>query len=721
MKDNLLEYSSCDFLNDVSMWYSSVILYRDHRRFRGRYIDGLMLGNGLMLAVEGMSSGITRYGKSRLSDSSLHGEFRFHSGNGFAEHMSHSEKYPLHYLQWISGPVYSKYPSVHGLDLSVEYSLNGEERTIQACNWSRESQFRIRRSNIVKNLLECRGIKMMSIDFISPETSVFTRSVILTNSGKMRIDGCSCFVSFNVDSRNWTGSIIPRNMTDEPVATQSLQGNELDFYERNVCRKPILCGQKLEHSVMVRGPAGAAWDMMASPTAPQRLTLIHSRDCFCTPEKRLLRFDLGSLESGESRSFSVQILTAFDEESLEKTLSRVSSATPVQHLKETYEYWTTRLSAADSLALPLRRGLPKKVMDYVDGLRMAILSGHLRTGGCIAHPYSYNSVFFRDVYDVFRALLELGHKDECRRTILFLKDAMNRFGIKMDYSPEEFHFSEQQDDYSVIEANVSMLNGTAEFKKSEYMLFFPMMIKDYHDRFADDAFAKSLYPDMMKTLACQPVEGDGLIAFSGDEISVKRGWPLYPYSSQNAMLYVQAASFVAKTAAMAGQDEDAGRLRAAAEKVSKATGKFFWMPEGYYAFSADGTGNADARLNVFPQALPFFYGALTRNDPRLQDIVKNVLLRNVFPSFNVSTLPIEGKKMCMSNGNSIGLLLFLMSIAKHPDAEKVFKKMMDTSGSMCTAGEYILVSNDWISRGEMLRLYESSFNLCAALEFLRKN
>jgi len=58
MKDNLLEYSSCNFLNDVSTWYSSVTLYRDHKRFSGCYIAGLMLGNGLMLAVEVMSSEI---------------------------------------------------------------------------------------------------------------------------------------------------------------------------------------------------------------------------------------------------------------------------------------------------------------------------------------------------------------------------------------------------------------------------------------------------------------------------------------------------------------------------------------------------------------------------------------------------------------------------------------------------------------------------------------
>jgi hypothetical protein len=291
---------------------------------------------------------------------------------------------------------------------------------------------------------------------------------------------------------------------------------------------------------------------------------------------------------------------------------------------------------------------------------------------------------------------------------------MNRFGIRMEYSPEEFHFSRGSG-----ESKIEEVHTFGEFKKSEYMLFFPMMIRDYHERFADDELAKSVYPEMEQALSGQPVEEGGLIAFSGDELSVKRGYPQYPFSSQNAALYVQAALFTAKVAAMLGRHDDEKRIRAQAEIIRAATEKHFWRTEGYYAYSVDGKGKVDSRLNLYAQALPFFYGMLDGNEPRLQEMVANALKRNVFPGGNVSTLPIEGQTLGESNGNTIGLLLLLLSLAKHSDAEKVFKKMLATSGTMATSGEYLLVSEAGISRGEMLRPGESSFNLCAALEFLR--
>jgi hypothetical protein len=61
----------------------------------------------------------------------------------------------------------------------------------------------------------------------------------------------------------------------------------------------------------------------------------------------------------------------------------------------------------------------------------------------------------------------------------------------------------------------------------------------------------------------------------------------------------------------------------------------------------------------------------------------------------------------------------MMSLAGDPEATSVFDRMLGDAGTMGTTGEYLSVSNYGITRGEMLRLHESSFNLCAALEFLR--
>ena len=66
---------------------------------------------------------INRFNKSRLTDSRLHGEKRFNSTfNGFAEHLSRSARLPLHYFQWVSGPIYTAYPTAYGFQFSIDYS-----------------------------------------------------------------------------------------------------------------------------------------------------------------------------------------------------------------------------------------------------------------------------------------------------------------------------------------------------------------------------------------------------------------------------------------------------------------------------------------------------------------------------------------------------------------------------------------------------------------------
>jgi len=122
---------------------------------------------------------------------------------------------------------------------------------------------------------------------------------------------------------------------------------------------------------------------------------------------------------------------------------------------------------------------------------------------------------------------------------------------------------------------------------------------------------------------------------------------------------------------------------------------------------------------VFSQALPFFYGYLSPGDPRLGAMIASVKRANLFPSHRVATLPIAGHTSCGNNGNTIGLLLYLTSLAGDPEAAQLFDRMLGDAGTMGTTGEYLIVSNDSITRGEMLRSYESAFNLCAALEFLR--
>lgn len=47
-----------------------------------------------------------------------------------------------------------------------------------------------------------------------------------------------------------------------------------------------------------------------------------------------------------------------------------------------------------------------------------------------------------------------------------------------------------------------------------------------------------------------------------------------------------------------------------------------------------------------------------------------------------------------TNGNSAGLLLYLMSPAGDPEAEQVFARMLEDAGTMGTTGEYLTVSND---------------------------
>ena len=100
-------------------------------------------------------------------------------------------------------------------------------------------------------------------------------------------------------------------------------------------------------------------------------------------------------------------------------------------------------------------------------------------------------------------------------------------------------------------------------------------------------------------------------------------------------------------------------------------------------------------------------------------MIASVKRENMFPSYRVATLPIAGQKSCGNNGNTIGLLLYLMSLARDPEAAAVFDRMLGDAGTMGTTGEYLIVSNDSITHGEMLRPFESAFNLCAALEFLR--
>lgn len=698
-----------DFLGDVSLWHSEVNLNEDHTRFAGRYIDGLVIGNGAMLAVEGMTTEITRYEKSRLTDSRLHGARRFEqSGNGFVEHRSRSPKVPLHALIWLAGPVYTEVPAAYGFMFGAEYYARGKARVIEPAAWNRERQYRIRHTNIVKNEIESEDLRVMALDFMPPDRPALIRQIRVTNISTDALEGCRISVTFHVDPRNWTGPMaIKTARTDGLIAEPAQHGNEVDFYQRHVRRTPRIAGQEVARSVLIETPP-------AKPGSPGRLMLIRSRESFATADKEFFEFDLGRLAPGEMRSFGIEIATASDEKELAETLTQLNAASPEQRLRETYTAWTARLAAADRLAVPLRHDLGPMTADYIDGLRTFLLALHTGDGGAIAQPYSYNQIYFRDDYDIFRAMLALGHRDECRKTILFFKEAMHRFGICMAYAPETFHGTPRDGP-----SRIGEVHGFEDMRKSEYMLFFAMMVRDYTERFGDEDLARSVYPEMKRTLASQPVEGEGLIAYSGDEISVKRGLPRYAYSPQNAALYVRAADFVAATAQRLGHADEASVFTAAAQKVRAATEQRFWNEAGYYAYSADDQGRADKRVNVFCQALPFFYGYLSGNSARLGAMIASVKRENMFPSHRVATLPIAGQKSCGNNGNTIGLLLYLMSLARDPEAAAVFDRMLGDAGTMGTTGEYLIVSNDSITHGEMLRPFESAFNLCAALEFLR--
>jgi hypothetical protein len=311
-------------------------------------------------------------------------------------------------------------------------------------------------------------------------------------------------------------------------------------------------------------------------------------------------------------------------------------------------------------------------------------------------------------------LLALGYRDECRKTILFFKEAMHRFGIDMSYSPTAFELASPRCASKIDEPPPS-----EGFARSEYMLFFPLMVRDFHEKFADDELVKSIYPEMTKAFDAQPVAGDGLIRYSGDEISVKRGPPKYHYSPQNAAMYVADAKFLENTARKLGHPTYAEDFRERGNKVAAALEKHFWSDQGFYAYSMALNGHADGRPNVFCQALPFFYGYLHPEDHRLDRMIQCVLKSNTFPSFRVSTLPIDGRRRCPNNGNSTAVLLYLMTLGRHPDAGKVFDRMLGDSGTMGTTGEYLEVTDDGISRGERLRAHETGFNLCAALEYLK--
>ncbi len=697
------------FLDEVSTWHSEVNLHDDHTKFGGRYIDGLVVGNGAMLVVEGMTAEITRFEKSRVSDSRLHGVAQFRQNtNGFHTHLSRSPKVPLHALAWVAGPVYTEYPTAFGFTFGGEYSRGRTERVVSPENWNHEAQFRIRRTNIVKNIVESEELRVVAVDFMPPELPAFLRLISVANTGPEPLERCRFTVGFRVDPRNWTGSFsVTPKRTDGPVAAPARDGNELDFYSRRVLLEPQIAGEVLRRSVLIDVPADAG-------ATNGRLMLIGTPDDFAKVGKQFLEFDLDRLAPGEVRTLSVQIVTGFDAAGLATTRAKLAAATPAQWLRETYAHWTARLAAADLLAMPLRPGLEPRVVDYIDGLRTFLLSLHTRDGGAIAHPYSYNAVFLRDGYDVFRAMLALGHREECRRTILFFKEAMHRFGIAMSYSPRAFATAREN-----VPSRIGEIHEVGHFVKSEYMLFFPMMVRDYVGRFGDDELARALYPEMQRALASQPIEGEGLIAYSGDEISVKRGARLYRYSAQNAALYVQAAGFTANVAQALGRADEAAGFTAQAQKVRASLERRFWNDASFYVYSVDGTSQADARVNVFCQALPYFYGYLTPDNARLPAMVASVKCENMFPSHRVATLPIAGRRSAETNGNSIGLLLYLMALARDPEAAAVFDRMIGDAGTMGTAGEYLVVTNDSITRGEALRPYESSFNLCAALEYLR--
>ena len=701
-----------DFLDDVSLWHSEVNLHEDYTKFEGKYIDGLAIGNGLMLAVEGMTTGISRFNKSRLTDSRFHGLQRFGTNsNGFIDHLSRSPKLPLHYMQWIAGPIYTKYPIIYGLYFTMDYSLPSQDKSIQMNGWNHEEQYRIRNTNIVKNVLQTEDVQVTSVDFMLPDHPVLIRRITISNTGKQNIENAQFYVTYYIDPRNWTGSIEPSSLNDQTKKGSS-EANELDFYIRNVQRTPKIGKDTIRNSVMIKSQL---WDRgQSNPTEVKKLMLIYSPEDYVNADKQFMQFDIRNLTIGESRSFNVIIITVFDEPELLEILQEINNKPVLQHLVETYKFWKNKINEADKISVPFKKDISQYEKDYIDNIRLFLLSCYTKSGGSIAHPYSYNAIYFRDSYDTYRAMLSLGHQEECKNTLLFFKEAMNRMGIRMSYTPTEFLLSQPSDISKIGEAS-----AFSDFTKSEYMLFFPVMVRDYINKFPDDGFTKYLYPEIKASLKSQPVDGEGLIAYSGDEISVKRGARLYRYSPQNAALYVTGASFMADIADKLGERKDAKDFKFSADKVHMATEKFFWNEKGYYVYSVDDRGNRDDRLNIFSQALPFFYGYLNPDDKRLSVMIKNTLQLNTFSSFRVSTLPFDGRKVCLNNGNTIGLLLYMMSLADHPDSRKVFKRMMGDAGTMGTTGEYLLVSNDWISRGEMLRPYETSFNLIAALEYLK--
>jgi len=702
------------FLDDVSLWHSEVNLHDDPTRFAGRYIDGVVIGNGSMLAIEGMTTEINRFNKSRLTDSRLHGENRFNSTfNGFAEHLSRSDRLPLHYLQWVSGPIYTAYPAACGFQFSVDYTTADGDKSIHATGWNHEAQYRIRNTGIIKNVLSTGDIKVTSIDFMLPEKPVLIRNITVANIGKQNLENCRFLVSYYVDPRNWTGTIEPPN-PGRPDAHGEVPSNELEFYVNHVKRSPVISGSVRTNTVLIETRLGGVTPGNAQFPGPKKLMLICSPETFARVDKQFIQFDLRKLKQGEARTLNVFVITAFDEVALGKTLVQLESASVSTLLADTCRFWKTKIRDADELAVPLRKDISPTVRDYLDSVRLFLLALHTKSGGSIAHPYSYNSQYFRDGYDVYRAMLALGHREECRTTILFFKEAMHRFGIQMSYSPTAYHLAPPGQP-----SRIDNPTSSEGFASSEYMLFFPLMVRDYHEKFGDDELVKSVYSEMKKAFEAQPVAGDGLIAYSGDEISVKRGPPQYRYSPQNAAMYVVDARFLESTARKLSRQQDADNFKQRANQVSDALEKHFWCSQGFYAYSVDVDGRKDERPNVFCQALPFFYGYLRPNDPRLDQMVQSVLKSNTFSSFRVSTLPIAGRRRCPNNGNSIGLLLYLMSLANHPNAEKVFDRMLGDAGTMGTTGEYLLVTNGSITRGEMLRAHESGFNLCAALEYLK--
>jgi len=703
------------FLDDVSLWHSEVKLHDDPTRFEGRYIDGVVIGNGSMLAIEGMTTQINRFNKSRLTDSRLHGENRFNSTfNGFAEHLSRSARLPLHFFQWVSGPIYTAYPTAYGFQFSMEYSTPDGEKAIHATGWNHETQHRIRNTSIVKNVVSTEDITVVSIDFMLPDKPVLIRNITVANIGTQDFSGCQFNVAFYVDPRNWTGAVEAPNPR-QPGRNGALPSNELEFYINHVKRSPPIHGRVKANAVLIESRLGGATPGSAGFQGPKKLMLVYSPEAFGKADKQFVQFNLGELKRGESRTFNVFIVTAVDETSLQTALHEVEAVPVSALLKSTYKFWKTKIQAADEFAVPVRKDISLAARDYLDNVRLFLLALHTKSGGSIAHPYSYNSIYFRDGYDVYRAMLALGHREECRKTILFFKEAMHLFGIEMSYSPTAFELAPRGRASRIDDEPAS-----EGFARSEYMLFFPLMVRDYHAKFGNDELVQSVYFEMKKAFDAQPVVGDGLIRYSGDEISVKRGPPQYRYSPQNAAMYVVDAQFLENVASKLGQRKDAEDFEQRGEQVAQALEKRFWSDKGFYAYSADVDGRADERPNVFCQALPYFYGHLRADDPRLALMIQSVLKSNTFPSFRVSTLPIDGRRRCPNNGNSIGLLLYLMSLANHPDAGRVFDRMLADSGTMGTTGEYLLVTNDGISRGERLRAHETGFNLCAALEYLKE-